>query len=86
MTVQLLADFRADGWPVMPGDLGENITIAGNLTFEIGDIYSIGTATIQITEDIQPCNKLMFLPYVGRDKKSAFLNMLKGRRGWYAKA
>lgn len=85
MTIKLLEILNEEGWPIMPGDLGENITVAGDITFEIGKIYSIGAVKIQITEDIEPCNKLMFLPYVGRDKKVEFLNMLKGRRGWYAK-
>jgi len=85
MTKQLLDAFNDEGWPVLAADLGENITIAGDITFEIDEIYSIGTVMLQITEDIQPCNKLMFLPYVGKENKVDFLNMLKGRRGWYAK-
>ncbi len=85
ITNQLLDTFADEGWPVLPGDLGENITVAGDITFEIGQVYSIGTVILQITEDIEPCNKLLYLPYVGRDKKSMFIKMLKGRRGWYAK-
>lgn len=85
MTTQLLETFANEGWPVLPGDLGENITIAGDITFEIGQIYSIGTVVLQITENIEPCNNLVYLPYVGRNKKTLFIEMLKGRRGWYAK-
>lgn len=85
MTTQLLLTFESEGWPVSPGDLGENITIIGNITFEIGEIYSVGSVVLQITENIEPCNNLLHLPYVGRDKKAEFINMLKGRRGWYAK-
>ena len=69
----------------MAGDRGENITVSGNIIFVVGETYSIGTTVLQITEDIQPCNKLMFLDYVGRENKVEFINMLKGRRGWYAK-
>ena len=85
MTTQLLDAFNQEEWPVLPGDLGENVTITGDITFEIEEKYSIGTVILQITEEIEPCNKLMFLPYVGRENKLEFFNMLKGRRGWYAK-
>jgi len=85
ITTGLLDDFNNEEWPILPGDLGENITISGSIRFEIGGKYSIGNVILQITEDIEPCNKLMFLPYVGRDKKTLFLKMLEGRRGWYAK-
>ena len=85
MTTQLIESFNNEGWPIVAGDLGENITVSGNIIFVVGETYSIGTTVLQITEDIQPCNKLMFLDYVGRENKVEFINMLKGRRGWYAK-
>jgi len=85
MTTQLLDIFNDEGWPVMPGDLGENVTVCGDITFEVGKQYLIGTVILQITEEINPCNKLLYLPYVGRDKKKMFLEMLNGKRGWYAK-
>jgi len=85
ITNQLLDTFKNEGWPVLPGDLGENITVFGDITFQIGEKYSIGTCVLQITENIEPCNKLLYLPYIGRENKVMFINMLKGRRGWYAK-
>ena len=85
ITTHLLDTFNDEGWPVLPGDLGENITVGGYIEFEIDAMYQIGTTVIQITELIDPCNKLLFLPYVGRENKTAFNNMLKGRRGWYDK-
>ena len=85
ITTHQLNQFNDEGWEVQAGDLGENITMCGCIEFEIDEIYRIGTAVIQITELIEPCNKLLFLPYVGRSNKIAFNNMLKGRRGWYAK-
>lgn len=42
------------------GMFGENLTVEGldeNKLF-IGDVYQIGTATVQITEPRQPCHKL----------------------------
>lgn len=85
ITTNLLDSFREEGWDVSPGDLGENITLFGDIFFEIGDTFTIGTVILQITEDIEPCNNLMFLPYIGRENRKAFINTLNGRRGWYAK-
>eukprot|EP01126_Amoeba_proteus_P041111 TRINITY_DN4412_c0_g1_i1.p1 TRINITY_DN4412_c0_g1~~TRINITY_DN4412_c0_g1_i1.p1 ORF type:complete len:173 (-),score=25.37 TRINITY_DN4412_c0_g1_i1:197-715(-) len=86
ITLDILNDLTKEGWgPVLPGDLGENITVAGNIRFAIEQKYRMGTVVLQITEEIQPCNNLMNLPYVGRERKNAFLSALKRRRGWYAK-
>ena len=86
MTKQLLTDLTNEGWGhIMPGDLGENITTDGRITFEIGGIYSVGSVLLQITENIEPCNKLIYLPYIKKERKNDFLKTLKGRRGWYAK-
>ena len=86
ITKQILHDLTTEGWgPVMPGDLGENITLGGEITIEIGQRYSIGTVVLEITEEIEPCNKLQFLPYVGREKRVNFIQTLKKRRGYYAK-
>ena len=85
ITTEILEQLNTEGWPIKPGDLGENITIAGDLSLELGQKYSIGTVTLEITEEIVPCNKLSFLPYVGKPNKSEFLETLKGRRGWYAR-
>ena len=86
MTKKLLDTLTSEGWgPVMPGDLGENITVDGEITFQIGKVYSIGSVLLEITEDIETCNKLQYLPYVGREKRKDFLKALEHRRGWYAK-
>ena len=60
MTTQLIETFNEEGWPVQSGDLGENITVGGDITFEIGKKYQIGTATIQITEMIDPTDEIRF--------------------------
>ena len=86
ITKKMLDTLTSEGWgPVMPGDLGENITIDGEITFEIGEIYSIGTVLLEITENIEPCNQLQSLSYIGKEKRGDFLKTLKQRRGWYAK-
>jgi len=86
ITKQMLDTLTSEGWgPIMPGDLGENITIDGEMTLEIGERYSIGTVLLEITELIEPCNQLQSLSYIGKEKRAAFLKTLKNRRGWYAK-
>lgn len=86
MTTAILDQLSAEGWgPVLPGDLGENITVSGDTSFETGNVISVGSVVLEITEFIVPCNKLMFLPYVGRERKCEFIKTLQGRRGWYAR-
>ena len=51
---------RAEGWPLFPGALGENLTIA-DLDFRqvrIGQRYRAGDAIIEITKVRQPCGTL----------------------------
>jgi MOSC domain-containing protein YiiM len=46
--------------PFFPGSFGENLTLAGLTEKEvyIGDIFSVGTAVIQVSQPRQPCFKL----------------------------
>jgi len=83
---EMLQTLRSEGWPIRPGDLGENITTSGieYADFKIENKYKIGSTEIEITEVCNPCKNLAFLPYVG-DKVSEFIGTIKGRRGWYAK-
>ena len=84
-TIQAL---RRQGWPVNPGDLGENITTAGipHDSFAIGHHYRIGDRTIlKISEPCNPGTKLMVLPYVGEARVQEFMCTLEGRSGWYAR-
>ena len=67
----------------VPGGLGENLTIAGDLDesrVHIGDIVRIGRATLQVTQPRQPCYKfaLRF-----QDKRMPRAMIANGRSGWY---
>jgi MOSC domain-containing protein YiiM len=46
--------------PFSPGSFGENLTLEGLTEKEvhIGDIFSVGTAVIQVSQPRQPCFKL----------------------------
>ena len=88
LPLQTIEDLNDDswysGWPVRPGDLGENITTLGISynSFQPKKLYKIGEALISITEEAQPCINLAVLPYVGNKNITEFMRSLKDRRGW----
>ncbi len=86
MPLETLRELNEGGWPINPGDLGENLTTTGipYLQFAPGRIYKVGEAEIQITKRCDPCTNLYLLPYVGERGGPSFLKVMKGRRGWYA--
>ncbi|HTW55171.1 MAG TPA: MOSC domain-containing protein [Thermoplasmata archaeon] len=83
---ELLAELRREGWPVRPGDLGENVTTEGIDYARLGHgRWRIGTAEVEISKACDPCDTLRLLPYVGSEKLAGFLRTMLGRRGWYAR-
>lgn len=87
VTEDLLARLGGDGWPVKPGDLGENLTLAGIPESALGPgvVLVIGSVRITITKACDPCDNLYALPYVGQQRGPAFLKATVGRRGWYGR-
>lgn len=87
VTQDLLAALNAEGWPVRPGDLGENLTVSGIREEELrpGAGLQVGEVSITITKPCDPCTELYTLPYIGTERGPAFLKATAGRRGWYAK-
>jgi MOSC domain-containing protein YiiM len=76
-----------EGWPVRPGDLGENLTTEG-LPYDSmgpGRRLAVGEAVLEVTRACDPCTNLYALPYVGKEKGPAFVKTMVGRRGWYAR-
>jgi MOSC domain-containing protein YiiM len=68
--------------PLGPGSFGENLTTGGWLESDvrIGDVWSWGTATLQVCQPRYPCFKLAMAterPDVGKRMLEA------GRNGWY---
>ena len=87
ISFDLLENFNQNGWPVKPGDLGENLTLK-NINYSSirpNQQYQIGNTKIEITFKCDPCQKLRFLPYVGNSKINEFIKFLIDNRGWYAK-
>jgi MOSC domain-containing protein YiiM len=87
MPEETLEDLRREGWPVRPGDLGENVRTQGIPYARLapGTRLAIGTARLTITRRCDPCNNLFGLPYVGTDKGPEFLKTTLDRRGMYAR-
>lgn len=88
MTVELLDRLRVEGWPIRPGDLGENLLLRGvpyeeltpSRTLQVGPSVRLTTSRA-----CDPCDRLFTLPYVGDDRGPAFLKTMLHRRGWYAR-
>jgi len=87
MPAETLAELAREGWPVRPGDLGENVTTSGISYDSLRPrrTLRIGRAVVQTSKACEPCDNLYALPYVGREKGPAFLKTMLGRRGWYAR-
>jgi MOSC domain-containing protein YiiM len=85
--METIKELNTEGWPVKPGDLGENFTTSGvpYSYFEVGKTFTLGDASLQVSRACDPCKNLFTLPYVGRTKGPAFLKAMLGRRGWYAR-
>jgi MOSC domain-containing protein YiiM len=87
MPIETIRELNEEGWPIKPGDIGENITTIGipyskmtpEKKLEIGDVV------LQISRACDPCDNLYLLPYVGKEKGPRFLKVMMGRRGWYAR-
>ena len=87
MPLEMIDQLNFDGWPVKPGDLGENITTVGIPYSEIShsNLFKIGDSVIQISGRCDPCKNLYTLSYVGEERGPEFLKILVNRRGWYAR-
>jgi len=84
---ETLDDLNREGWPVRPGDLGENITSEGIPydAFAPGRRFRLGESVVEISKACTPCDNLYLLPYVGPARGPAFVQAVLGRRGWYAR-
>lgn len=86
-TTDKMQELNDEGWPIRPGDIGENFLIDG-LKYDdlgIGNKLAIGEVQLEISEICNPCNNLSVLYYVGKEKIRDFIQTMKGRRGWYCR-
>lgn len=85
--IEMLSVLNHEGWPLRPGDIGENLTTEGIPydAFQRGTRWRVGDEVeLRVTEACQPCKTLGRLPYVGDARRRDFIATMKGRRGWYA--
>ncbi len=84
---EILVDLRKEGWPVQPGELGENLTVAdlGVDALQPGVQVHLGEVMLEVTKPCDPCTVLYTLPYVGVERGPEFLRTMMGRRGWFAR-
>ncbi len=85
---EMIEKINREGWPIRPGDLGENFLTTGMEygTFQVGKRYRIGKEVeVEISKPCEPCRNLYLLPYVGDEKGPEFIRTMRGRRGWYAR-
>ena len=87
MPSETIEQLNQEGWPIRPGDIGENITTIGiaYADFSPGKRVSLGETELEISRACDPCTNLYLLPYVGEQKGPQFLKTMLGRRGWYAR-
>ena len=87
MPIETIKELNSEGWPIKPGDLGENFTTRGipYQAFGVGKVSGAGGTRFQITKACDPCDNLFLLPYVGTSKGPGFLEIMLGRRGWHAR-
>lgn len=76
------AAWESAGFAVSPGDMGENVTVAGadESVVRIGDVWAWGDALVQASQPRMPCFKLAMK--TGR-KDIAPAMIDSGRSGWY---
>ena len=86
-SLETLEGLRREGWPIAPGDLGENITTSGisEPEFVPGRVFEVGEAELRIAKACTPCENLYLLPYVGESRGPEFLRTMLDRRGWFAR-
>ena len=84
---ETLAQLSREGWPVRPGDLGENLTTEGIAydAFAPGRRFRAGDVLLEVSKACTPCDNLFLLPYVGPARGAEFLKVMLDRRGWYAR-
>ncbi|MFM7204785.1 MAG: MOSC domain-containing protein [Myxococcota bacterium] len=82
------AQLNLEGWPIQPGDIGENILTSGlpSNIWQDGTRLRVGEAVeLELRERCEPCSNLAKLGYVGAQHKTAFIKCMVGRRGYYAR-
>ena len=64
VTDEVLGSLVAEGWPMKPGDFGENITLRGvaEAALAPGTVLTLGAVRLEISKPCEPCSNLYHLP------------------------
>ncbi len=86
MPIEMIRTLNEEGWPIRPGDLGENVTTERIPydRFRVGGRVRVGEVLAEVSKPCTPCTNLELLPYVGHARGPEFIRTMVGRRGWYA--
>ena len=59
-SLELIRALQAEGHPIFPGAVGENLTVAGLdwPGLEVGAVLDVGEARLQLTQRVEPCNTI----------------------------
>ena len=87
LPLEVISALNGEGWPIRPGDLGENLTTSGipNDAFRPSQKVRVGKVLLEVSKPCTPCDNLFLLPYVGKMRGPEFLRTTLGRRGWYCR-
>lgn len=84
--LELIEALQAEGHPVFPGAVGENLTVSGLdwSALQVGDVLDVGEARLQLTQRVEPCNTIA--PYFAeRQFKRIQPDRVPGETRWYAR-
>lgn len=84
---EIIDELRAEGHPISPGDVGENLTVQGLdwATLEVGAVLAVGVSLrLQLTQRVEPCRTIAGA-FDGGDFKRIKPSRVPGETRWYAR-
>lgn len=84
--LELIQALQAEGHPIYPGAVGENLTVAGLdwPSLEVGAVLDVGEARLQLTQRVEPCNTIAEA-FADRQFKRIKPDRAPDETRWYAR-
>jgi len=85
-SMDLIEALRAEGHPITPGAVGENLTIRGLDWPALAEetVLDVGEARLQLTKRVEPCNQIAGA-FAGRQFKRIQPKRVPDQTRWYAR-
>lgn len=85
-SLELIQALQAEGHPIFPGAVGENLTVAGLdwPALEVGAVLDVGEARLQLTQRVEPC-KTIASAFADRQFKRIQPKRVPDQTRWYAR-